>query len=139
MPRRDKSKGRKQVCHKYLKGQCNRGDKCKYYHPPDCKFHKQGKCKKGDKCKFRHLNDANAYSAVDYDSISQRGSSGGRTRSPSNRKNDKKASGRNESRGRSAERKRQGSSSDHSKSAKTKRSRKKNGKTSGAMAPVMSE
>lgn len=42
-------------CRFHRNGQtCAEGDNCKFWHQPDCTFHKRGKCEKGNKCRLRH-------------------------------------------------------------------------------------
>ena len=38
----------------YLKGKCQKGNECDYWHPPKCKFFMQGDCSAGKGCSFLH-------------------------------------------------------------------------------------
>ena len=43
------------ACRNWMKGKCDKGDNCDYWHAPDCRRQKKGgHCKFGDKCGYRH-------------------------------------------------------------------------------------
>lgn len=47
------------VCHFFVEGRCQKGDKCTFLHktekkPELCKYYQGGYCAKGDKCMFMH-------------------------------------------------------------------------------------
>ena len=48
-------RGMKDPCRAYLKGRCDKGTSCKYWHPPDCIFWKKGSCRNGNECILAHL------------------------------------------------------------------------------------
>jgi hypothetical protein len=37
-----------------MKGKCQNGAKCDFYHPKTCKWFKSGECSAADKCLFAH-------------------------------------------------------------------------------------
>ena len=39
-----------------VSGTCKWGEKCKYWHPPPCKFFAKGSCKAGSSCPYPHRN-----------------------------------------------------------------------------------
>ena len=45
----------KDPCRSYMKGRCDKGASCKYWHPPECIFWKKGNCRNGNECVFAHL------------------------------------------------------------------------------------
>merc|ERR1712086_794415 len=43
------------ACRNWMKGKCDKGDNCDFWHAPDCRRQKKGgHCKFGDKCGYRH-------------------------------------------------------------------------------------
>ena len=44
------------TCKLYLKGKCKQQDKCKGYHPPDCRDYHKGQCTRNQYCMFRHYS-----------------------------------------------------------------------------------
>eukprot|EP00051_Salpingoeca_urceolata_P031536 m.11908 g.11908 ORF g.11908 m.11908 type:complete len:230 (+) comp4143_c0_seq1:57-746(+) len=47
------------VCRFYLKGTCDKGDRCSYQHPPPCRaYENTGHCKYGAHCKYAHFKDS---------------------------------------------------------------------------------
>ena len=48
-------KADQKLCSFFLKGNCNKGDACDFYHARPCKNFAAGKCKKGDDCQFLHF------------------------------------------------------------------------------------
>ena len=44
-------------CFNYLKGKCDKGANCDWWHPPECRFFKQGNCSAGKSCSFVHAKD----------------------------------------------------------------------------------
>ena len=54
----------REPCRYYLKGKCEKGDKCDYWHPPVCRDLKKGKCEAGKKCCFLHPRERNATPAA---------------------------------------------------------------------------
>ena len=55
----------KEPCRAYLKGRCDKGTSCKYWHPPVCTFWKKGTCRKGNECLFAHLQKEKASENAD--------------------------------------------------------------------------
>lgn len=51
------------VCAKFLKGECQYGDKCRFRHTGRqvCRFDGAGTCRKGDKCEYLHVSDKVPY------------------------------------------------------------------------------
>jgi hypothetical protein len=63
-------KGEKSPCFDWLRGDCKRGGKCKYYHDPTkngvteiCRDFNMGKCKR-TRCKFRHVTATSSCSTA---------------------------------------------------------------------------
>ena len=44
----------KPACTFYLRGKCDKGKECKFWHPPECRHHKKGDCSAGKNCMFLH-------------------------------------------------------------------------------------
>ena len=63
-------------CMVYLKGKCEKGKACNYWHPPECTYFKRGNCNRGKKCVFRHCTNANPASRTP--SLSSHSSKGSR-------------------------------------------------------------
>ena len=43
------------TCTFYLRGECNRGKNCEYFHPQPCTHFNAGSCKLGEECEFAHF------------------------------------------------------------------------------------
>ena len=54
---------RRKPCNNFLKGNCTRGQDCKFEHPPKCRFSPKGECKKGEDCLFLHPKPPNSATA----------------------------------------------------------------------------
>ena len=48
---------RAKLCPYFLKGKCNKGNKCHLHHNGICRFHTAGTCNKGDQCIFGHQSE----------------------------------------------------------------------------------
>ena len=51
-------------CFDFVKGKCEKGDKCNYWHQPACKAFKEGNCKYGNDCRFSHAKPKAAVAQV---------------------------------------------------------------------------
>ena len=61
-PRGTSPSGKKDqpYCKAWVKNKgCTLGDKCNFYHTPECTWYKKGKCFAGQQCQFLHLEEAN--------------------------------------------------------------------------------
>ena len=79
------------ACTNWMKGKCEKGKECNYWHIPDCtRFKNNGKCKFGDKCAFRHLKGKKKATPVNSDNEAGGNSSNKKNKKEKKNKKDNK-------------------------------------------------